>query len=56
MQRLIFLFDGIVILLFLWIIANIFHVIFVKSVGHKFFWLSNSLKKTDEKQTKGENK
>ena len=46
MQRLLYLIDGIVILLFLWFIFNVIHAMFHidNSKRNSFLWLSNKIR------------
>lgn len=46
MQRLIFLIDGLAILLFLWIIFNVLHAVFHidNTERNNFLWLSNKIR------------
>ena len=47
MQRLVFLIDGVVILVFLWLVFNILHAVFHIDSEKKnnFFWLSNKIRR-----------
>lgn len=46
MQRLVFLIDGVVILLFLWLMFNVLHAVFHVDTKKRnnFLWLSNKIR------------
>lgn len=48
MQRLVILFDVVLLLVFLYVGINIFHAVFMRSMRGKLFWLSNKLTGKEE--------
>ena len=55
MQRLVFLIDGVVILLFLWLVFNVIHAMFHidNSKRNSFLWLSNKIRGVKNEENKG---
>mgnify|MGYP001603959854 FL=1 len=43
MQRLVILFDVVLLVVFLYVGINIFHAVFMRTMKGRFFWLSEKL-------------
>ena len=59
MQRLVYLIDGVVILLFLWFVFNVIHAMLPidNSKKNSFLWLSNKIRGVkNEENNRKENK